>query len=191
MHEDNLERQFGGIPVNIATPEQTRFQIRHKLFSLRKAICISDMSGHVLVTAALKSFRLGYHLRVYSEIHKRTEIFTIRPSATCGFRPTYEVLDTPSGNTVGMLKQNSGPVAWMVMDANGREIGTVMEIRPSRYTLTATVNGETAFRLRPRHRFQSRCMELDFPADSDRVLDRRIGIAVALLQTLVELNDGD
>ncbi|MEX2238769.1 MAG: hypothetical protein WEB00_14695 [Dehalococcoidia bacterium] len=113
--------------------------------------------------------------------------------------------DTATGEKVGALKRKGFKSIlkdeWILMDREDQEIGLVQEdgtglallrrfggiiafLFPQRYT--GTVRGRTVCTFRRNFNPFVQKISLDFSPDTEGALDRRLGIAVALLLTTIE-----
>ena len=121
------------------------------------------------------------------------------------FGATYDIIDSAQDLKLGALRRKGLKSilrdSWLILDVNDEEIGTLTEsggglallrrlggfgtlIMPQ--TFSADVNGQQVASFRQsRNPFIAK-MDLDFSMDSQQVLDRRIGIAAAILIGAIE-----
>jgi hypothetical protein len=134
----------------------------------------------------------------------QTEVLVIRARNIIDFGATYDVFDPRAGGTlVGSLRRKAmkSIVAdeWLILDASGREVGLIAEdsvalallrrlvagwLLPQHYN--GAVGGQPVFEFhRNFNPFVSK-MQLDFSKDRAGMLDRRLGIAAAIVLVALE-----
>ncbi len=163
---------------------------------------IYDSYGRLALFCNQKAFRLKQDIRVYSDESKSQEILHIQSRNIIDFSAAYDVIYTPTGQKVGALKRRGWRSllrdSWILMDAHDREIGEIYEDTSAWALLRRFVSN-----LIPQHfhvdvaglrvldldqRFNPFLYKLDieFPAAGDGLLDRRLGIAAAILIAAIE-----
>ena len=148
------------------------------------------------------AFKLKEDIRVYSDENKSVEMLTIKARQIMDFQAAYDVVDSLNGQKVGALKRKGWKSIirdeWIVMDANDREIGKIVEDNPAlaivRRFLTNLVpqNFDVLYGqnrvLDLRQHFNPFLfrLDIDFSVDPTATMDRRMGIACAVLITAIE-----
>ncbi|NTX06858.1 hypothetical protein HUA74_17490 [Myxococcus sp. CA051A] len=182
---------------------QTRYMIRRKFFKLfGGAFHIYDEVGNLAFYSKMKAFKLKEDLRIYGDEEMREELLTIKARGILDFGMTYDVTDAATGERVGALRRKGLRSIlrdqWLVLDANDQETGKIEEdsmmLALVRRFLTNLVPqsfsgklGETkvlAFHQRFNPFIQK--IDLDFSMDDRNLLDRRLGIAAAVLMCAIE-----
>ena len=183
--------------------QHTHYLVRKKIFKLLgDAFHIYDSMGSVLFYSKLKAFKLKEDIRLYTGEDMRTEVISIRARSILDFSTAYDVVDSQTGELTGTLKRKGLKSllrdSWIIMDAQGRDMGTVEEDSTAlalirRFLLnllpqsfTGTVNGQVVFQFRRHFNPFVLRMELDFSPDTQGLLDRRLGIAAGILLSAVE-----
>ncbi|MFY2558169.1 hypothetical protein ACN469_11095 [Corallococcus terminator] len=182
---------------------QTRYMIRRKFFKLfGGAFHIYDEAGNLAFYSKMKAFKLKEDLRIYGDEEMREELLTIKARGILDFGMTYDVTDAVSGERVGALRRKGLRSLlrdqWLVLNENDQEVGKIEEdsimLALVRRLLTNLVPqsftgklGETpvlAFHQRFNPFIQK--IDLDFSMDDRHALDRRLGIAAAVLMCAIE-----
>ncbi|MCP3100552.1 hypothetical protein LZ198_16910 [Myxococcus sp. K15C18031901] len=182
---------------------QTRYTIRRKFFKLfGGAFHIYDEAGNLAFYSKMKAFKLKEDLRVYSDEEMREELITIKARGIIDFGMTYDVTDGATGERVGALRRKGLRSIlrdqWLVLDTNDQEVGKIEEdsmalalvrrfltnLIPQSFTGTLGETQVLTFTQRFNPFIQK--IDLDFSIDDRRLLDRRLGIAAAVLLCAIE-----
>jgi len=183
----------------------SNYVVRRKIFSiLGQKFHVYDGSGRLAFYSRQKAFRLKEDLRIYSDESMQTEVLVIKARNIIDFGATYDVFDPRAGGTlVGSLRRKAMKSIladeWLILDASGREVGLITEdsvalallrrlvagwLLPQHYN--GAVGGQPVFEFhRNFNPFVSK-MQLDFSKDRAGALDRRLGIAAAILLVALE-----
>ena len=187
-------------------------QFGHKTYVIRQKILslislkfhIYDPNGGLAFYALKKAFKLKEDLRIYSDESMQREMLVIKARNIIDLAATYDVFDPNHGGAlVGSLRRKALKSLfvdeWLFLDAAGGEVGTIREdsvwlalLRRfiAGWLLPQTYRGEIGgapvceFR-RNFNPFVSK-VTLDFSCDAEGWLDRRMGIAAALLLVGIE-----
>lgn len=194
-----------------ATSDTERFAHQHYLVR-SKLLRIFGGAFHVYThSSALalytdqRRFRLKEDLRVYADESKAEELLRINTQSVFDISGAYDVTDSQTGERVGTL-QRRGLASflrdqWDVLDASGSGLGTLQEdsmakavlrrllgewsfFMPQRYHLE--VRGRTVATYRQRFNPIILKLEVDFAGDAENHLDRRLGLAAAILLNAIE-----
>ncbi|GHG79324.1 hypothetical protein [Comamonas sp. JC664] len=182
---------------------QTRYMIRRKFFKLfGDAFHIYDEAGNLAFYSKLKAFKLKEDIRIYTDEEMREELIIIKARGIIDFGMTYDVTDAVTGERLGALRRKGLRSLfrdqWLVLDANDQEVGKIEEdsmamalvrrflsnLIPQSFTGTLGLTQVFAFHQRFNPFIQK--IDLDFSMDLDRQLDRRLGIAAAVLMCAIE-----
>ena len=149
-----------------------------------------------------KLFKLREDIRVYADEGKTQEVMTIKARQIVDFSAAYDVVDVASGQKVGALRRKGLASIlrdeWEVLDASDAVIGKLFEdsmgmalfrrflsnLIPQNYDL---LFGQTRV-ADYKQNFNPFTYELniDLSMDTARQLDRRLGLAAAILLAAVE-----
>ena len=183
--------------------QHTSYLVRRKIFKLfGAAFHIYDPNGHIAFYSKQKAFKLKEDIRVYTGEDMRTEVLTIMARQIMDFSAAYEVFDPINKTKVGVLKRKGMKSIikdeWIVMDAENREIGLIQEdsmalalirrfltnLIPQKYH--GVVQGEQVCLFKQNFNPFVMKINLDFSMDANGLLDRRLGIAGAILLCAIE-----
>lgn len=182
---------------------QSRFMIRKKFFTLfGNAFHIYDEAGNLAFYTKMKAFKLKEDLRVFTGEDMQEELLSIKARNILDISATYDVTDSTTGQKVGALRRKGLKSMirdeWLILDAGDREVGLIQEdslalalvrrllsnLVPQ--TFQGTIGGAPVFTFRQRFNPFIPKIDLDFTEDAARQLDRRLGIAAAILLCAIE-----
>lgn len=180
-----------------------KYMIRRKVFKLfGQAFHIYDGDGNVMFYSKLKAFKLREDVRLYTDESMTTELLAIKARQILDFGATYDVVDGETGENVGALRRKALKSflrdEWIILDHQGREIGIIREdsmalalirrfllsIVPQSFS--GTVDGQPVLVFHRHFNIFVLRMDLDFTPDFRNLLDRRMGIAAAVLLSAIE-----
>jgi hypothetical protein len=180
-----------------------RYRLRRQVLKLRgAAFRVYDADGRLVLYAQLKGLRLREDLRLYADESCKAELLTIRACQLVDFAATYDVEDARTGAHVGALRRQGFKSLlrdeWAFLDAGDVEIGAVREDSLGRalvrrfvmhafpQTFHATIGEVRVATYRQHFNPIVQKLDVDFrPDDADR-LDRRLGLAAAVLLCAIE-----
>lgn len=183
------------------------YRVRRKVLKLfGGAFHVFDPSGDVVLFANMKAFKLKEDIRLYTGEDMTEEVLRIHARKIIDFSSAYDVIDARSGEKVGALKRRGWKSMlrdeWVIMDVEDRDIGTIREdsaimalvrrflsnLFPQKFhceigdTLVCTFKQNfNPFVLK---------LTVDFTFDPDGLLDRRLGLAAAVLLSAIEGRQG-
>ena len=182
------------------------FLLRRKFFKIfGQSFHVYDSNNQVCFFAKLKAFKLKEDIRIYADTNKQTELLRIQARSVIDFGTTYDIIDSSEDVKLGALRRKGLKSlfrdSWIILDTNDEEIGTLKEdggalallrrlggfgnlLMPQ--TFNAEVNGQPVASFRQRRNPFIAKLDLDFSMDYQQLLDRRMGIAAALLIGAIE-----
>lgn len=180
-----------------------QYTLRRKVFTFwHGAFHLYDANGNVAAYMQQKALRLREDLRVYTDESRREELLQIRARTIIDFGATYDVIDSSTGTLVGSLRRQGWQSflrdTWLILDAQGNEAGRIeednmalalvrrflMNLIPQSFS--GTMGGQPVFVFTQRFNPFIYKLDMDFAADRSGLLDRRLGIAAALLLGSIE-----
>lgn len=187
------------------------YLLKKQMFKLLGTnIRIFDEGGtNLLFFAHQKAFKLKEDIRIYADEGKTQEVLHIGARTIMDFSAAYDVKDAKTGEKVGAMKRKGWKSmlrdSWIVMDANDQEIGQLQEesgffaflrrfvdfaalLMPQ--TFEVHVRGQEVAEFKQAFNPFGYKMTLDYSKDTQKVLDRRMGIAAAILITAIEGRQG-
>jgi uncharacterized protein YxjI len=181
----------------------SRYLIRRKFFKIfGGAFHIFDEAGNVVFYSKMKAFKLKEDLRLFTGEDMQQEVLTIKARSILDFGATYDVTDSASGEKLGALRRKALKSIlrdeWLILDANDREVGKIEEdsmalalvrrlltnLIPQ--TFSGEVGGAPVLSFRQHFNPFIQKISLDFSGDTGGKLDRRLGIAAAVLLCAIE-----
>ena len=179
------------------------YLLRRQAIALTGKFRFYDPAGRLVMFSEQKMFRLREDIRVYGDEGKSQEVLSIKARQILDFSAAYDVLDTEMNQKVGVLRRRGLRSIlrdeWEVLDANDRQIGKLFEdsvpmalLRrfllgswlPQNYDIS--VGDSRVADLKKRFNPFRYELDLDFRMDTTNHLDRRLGIAAAILLAAVE-----
>jgi uncharacterized protein YxjI len=179
------------------------YLLRRQAIALTGKFRFYDPAGRMIMFSEQKMFRLREDIRVYSDERKTQEVLSIKARQIIDFSAAYDVVDAEMNQKVGVLRRKGLRSIlrdeWEVLDTNDHMIGNLFEdsvglamLRrlllgswlPQNYDIT--VGESRVADLKQRFNLYRYEMDLDFTMDAGRLLDRRLGIAAAILLAAVE-----
>ncbi len=184
-----------------------RYQVRSKFLRLfGGAYHIYDDAGGLALYSEMKRFRLKEDIRLYDDESMTRERLRISTQSIFDISGAYDVVDSAGGERIGTLRRAGLSSTfmrdrWAILDADGREIGEIQEdsllkalarrfvefvsfILPQKYHVN--IDGALAATIQQRFNPVILKLDVDFSADADQRLDRRLGLAAAVLLSAVE-----
>ena len=181
----------------------THYVIRRKVFKIfGAAFHVYDEQGNVVFFSKMKAFKLKEDIRLFTGEDMQTEVLSIQARQIIDFGAAYDVVDSATGSKIGALKRRGFKSIlkdeWIVMDSADNEIGHIKEdslllallrrfltnLLPQSYDVE--VNGQAVARFKQHFNPFILKMSLDFSGDTSGRLDRRLGLAGAVLLGAIE-----
>jgi uncharacterized protein YxjI len=179
------------------------YLLRRQAIALTGKFRFYDPAGRMIMFSEQKMFRLREDIRVYADESKIQEVLSIKARQIMDFSAAYDVVDAELNQKVGVLRRRGLRSIlrdeWEVLDANDQVIGKLFEdsvglamlrrlllgsLLPQNYDMT--VGESRVADLKQRFNPFRYELDLDFSMDAGRLLDRRLGIAAAILLAAVE-----
>jgi len=182
----------------------------HSSYQIRKRILsvvggkfeIFDPSGNVVLFSKMKAFKLKEDIRLYTGEDMMSELLSIQARTILDFSAAYDVVDSTTGQKVGALRRKGLKSMfrdeWLILDAYDREVGVIREenaflalvrrfltnLVPQ--TFNVDVGGVPVAEFKQNFNPFVTKLTLDFSLDTQRRLDRRLGIAAGVLLCAIE-----
>lgn len=193
---------------DVLFPHQTYMLRRKALKLLGGSFTFYDPDGNPVLYADRKAFKLREDIRLYQDQGKTRELLRIKARKIIDWASnTYDVFDSGTDQHLGSFRRRGLTSAfvrdeWVLLTPDGQEYGTVQEDNPwiglvRRYLLDlipqsfeVQVGGTLAAYFRQRFNPFILKIEVDFSMDISRALDKRMGLAAALLMSAIEGRQG-
>jgi hypothetical protein len=181
---------------------QDQYVIRRKFLRLfGNEFRVFDAAGQQVLFSRQKAFKLREDIRVWSGDDMQTELLRIAARQIVDFSAAFDVVDSTTNTKVGAFKRKGLKSIvrdeWILMDANDQEIGLFQEdsmgmailrrfinIIPQKFHMD--VGAAHVANLRQNWNPFVVKVTVDFSPDTQRLLDKRLGIAVAILHSAIE-----
>lgn len=181
---------------------QSEYIIRKKVFSIMGAkLHIYNSSEELLLYSQMKAFKLKEDIALYTDESMQKELLRIKARTMIDFSATYDVYDSETGETLGALRRKGLKSIvkdeWIILDARDKEIGYIKEdsvfmallrrvitLIPQKYNVEIGNMVIPAFR-QNFNPFVTKIIA-DFSEDRQGLLDRRLGLAAAILLCAIE-----
>ena len=179
-----------------------QYVIRRKFLRLfGNEFRVFDPTGQQVLFSRQKAFKLREDIRVWSGDDMQTELLRIAARQIVDFSAAYDVIDSTSNTKVGAFKRKGLKSIvrdeWILMDPNDQEIGLFQEdsmgmailrrfinIIPQKFHMD--VGAAHVANLRQNWNPFVVKVSVDFSPDTQKLLDKRFAIAVAILHSAVE-----
>lgn len=179
------------------------YLLKRQVLALTGKLRFYDPYGNLVMFVEQKMFRLREDIRVYADETKSQEILLIKARNILDWAAAYDVLDPHSGEKAGTLRRKGWKSLvrdeWQILDAHDQPIGVLFEdsmglallrrfllgnLLPQNYDIV--IGGQRVADLRQKFHPFAYQMNVDFGMDTHGLLDRRIGIAAAILLAIIE-----
>jgi len=165
---------------------------------------IYDPNGALVLFSKMKAFKLKEDIRVCTDETLQTEALSIKARSVLDFSGSYDVYDSATGERVGALRRKGLKSSfykdeWVILNQNEAETGLIQEDNAflallRKYLLGALIpqtfnvqiGGQTVATFNQHFNLFTAKLTLDFSLDSQRLLDRRLGIAAGILLCAIE-----
>ncbi len=179
------------------------YLLKRQAIALTGKFRFYDPSGRLVMFSEQKMFRLREDIRVYGDESKTQEVLSIQARQILDFSAAYDVMEPGMNQKVGVLRRKGWSSLlrdeWEVLDANDNVIGKLFEdsmglamlrrfllgsLLPQNYDIT--VGEQRVADLKQRFNPLRYELDIDFSMDINHRLDRRLGIAAAILLAAIE-----
>lgn len=183
------------------------YLIRKQVLTLAGArIDIFDDNGEAILFSKMKAFKLKEDIRLFEDETMSRQLLTIQARSVIDFSATYDVVDSETGEQIGSLRRKGMKSIlkdeWTILNVNEVEVGWIKEdsaimallrrflsnLIPQKFNVLIG-DRQVALFSQNFNPFVSK-LSLDFSLDQDNQLDRRLGLAAAVLMLVIEGNQG-
>jgi len=180
-----------------------RYLLKRQVLALTGTFRLYAPDGSLVLFSQQKMFRLREDIRVYSDESMQQELLLIKARQILDFSAAYDVIDSQTGRRAGVLRRKGFRSLvrdeWEVLDADENLTGVLIEddltqallrrfllgmFLPQNYDLL--VGSARAVDLRQRFNLFRYELDLIFTPGTESLLDRRLGIAAAILLATIE-----
>jgi uncharacterized protein YxjI len=179
------------------------YYLRRQVLALTGKIRLYTDTGQQVLYCQQRMFHLKEDIRAYADESRSQELLYIQARSIIDFSAAYDVIDSGYGVKVGVLRRKGWRSLmrdeWEILDDQDQPIGVLWEDNPRRALIRRIAAGrllpqdydiligdERVADLRQRFNLFRYEMDLDFGMDTHHLLDRRLGIAAAILLAIIE-----
>ena len=179
-----------------------QYLLKRQVFALTGKFRFFEPGGRLVLFSEQKMFKLREDIRVYSDESKTQEVLMIKARKIIDFSAAYDVVDSATGQKIGALRRKGLASIlrdeWEILDVNDVFAGKLIEdstgmalfrrflsnLIPQNYDIIFGANRVADFR----QNFNpfTYALNIDFSMDTNRQLDRRLGLAAGILLAAVE-----
>lgn len=183
--------------------QHERYMLHRQVLALTGKFRLYDPNGQLVLFSQQKMFRLREDIRVYSDETRSQELLYIKARQIIDFSAAYDVINAFDEGYLGSIRRKGFHSLvrdeWQLLDDQERPLGILAEdsltlamLRrfllgrwlPQNYDII--INHQRVADLRQRFNLLRYQLALDFSLDKDSLLDRRLGIAAAILLATIE-----
>ncbi len=179
-----------------------QYLLKRQTFAMTGKFRFYAPNEQLVLFSEQKMFKLREDIRVYSDEAKSQEVLSIKARQIIDFSAAYDVVDATTNQHVGTLRrrglQSMFRDEWEVLNSSEQVIGSLFEdsmklalirrflvnLIPQNYDIT--IGQSRVADLKQRFNIFRYELDLDFTMDTANQLDRRLGIAAAILLAAVE-----
>jgi len=200
--EQTTMSEWGGNSVHMAF-QHDRYLLKRQVFALTGKVRIYTPDGSLATYSEQKMFRLREDIRLFADEQKQQELIWIQARQILDFAAAYDVVDTTQATKIGALRRRGFRSLvrdkWEILDTNDMPIGALWEdsagralvrrlllgsLLPQRYDVF--IGEQVVAQFAQRFNLFRYELDLDFSADFSKRLDRRLGLAAAVLLGIIE-----
>jgi uncharacterized protein YxjI len=180
-----------------------QYLLRRQVLALTGKFRIYTPNGQLALYSQQKMFKLKEDIRVYSDERLSQELLLIKARQIIDFSAAYDVIDLQSGEKVGVWRRKGFRSMlrdeWEQLDARDSHVGILYEDNMTQALLRRFLLGKWLPQNYDIITGNQRCadirqrfnpfryeLDLDFSMDASLKLDRRMGIAAAILIATIE-----
>lgn len=184
-----------------------KFVVRKQILSLVGAkIDIFDVNEKPILFSKMKAFKLKEDIRIYGDETMQDCLISMQARSVIDFSSVFDVVDVETGIKIGSLRRKGMKSIlkdeWAILSPSESVIGLIKEdnvllallrrfltnLIPQHYHVE--MNGTKVAEFKQNFNPFVQKLNLDFSADQSDKLDRRLGLAAAVLLIAVEGNQG-
>ncbi|MBC7875716.1 MAG: hypothetical protein H7Y59_00980 [Anaerolineales bacterium] len=182
--------------------QHKQYLLKRQVFALAGKFRFYDPSGKLVLFSERKMFKIREDIRVFSDESKTQEVLMIKARQIMDFSAAYDVVDSSTGQKVGALRRKGLASLlrdeWEILDVSDNVIGKLFEdsmalalirrflsgLVPQNYDIT--MGTDRVADLKQAFNPFAYQLAVDFSMDISQRLDRRLGVAAAILLAAVE-----
>ncbi|MBC8505540.1 MAG: hypothetical protein ISR58_18670 [Anaerolineales bacterium] len=183
--------------------QYNQYLLKRQVLALTGKFRVFAPDGQLVLFSQQKMFKLKEDIRIFSDESMTQEVLNIQARQIIDFSAAYDVIDSTYQTKVGVLRRKGLRSMmrdeWEILDVNDQPLGILQEdsvgyallrrlllgsLLPQNYDLL--MGGQQVADYKQRFRFIGYHLNVDFSFDAANQLDRRLGIAAAILLGTIE-----
>jgi hypothetical protein len=180
-----------------------QYILKKQVLAFTGTLRIYNPQDQLILFCQQKIFKLKEDIRVFADEMKSRELLTIKARQIIDFSAYYDVVDSQYLTNLGGLRRKGlrslVQDEWELFDAKENLIGILKEdslrdailrrfllgtLIPQNYDLT--IGNEKVADYSQRFQLLRYVLDINFQMDTDKKLDRRLGLAAAILLAIIE-----
>jgi uncharacterized protein YxjI len=180
-----------------------QYVLKKQVIALTGTLRIYNPQEQLVMFSQQKIFRLKEDIRVYADEQKSRELLTIKARQIIDFSAYYDVVDSQYLTRLGGIRRKGlrslVQDEWELFDANENQVGLLREdslrdallrrlflgtLIPQNYDLT--IGNDKVADFSQRFQLFRYVLDINFQLDASKILDHRLGIAIAILLAIIE-----
>lgn len=180
-----------------------QYVLRKQVLALTGILRIYNPQDQLVLFSQQKIFKLKEDIRIYSDETKSRELLQIQARQIVDFSAYYDVIDSQFSTRLGGLRRRGFRSLlrdeWEVFNAQEQSVGLLTEdslrqallrrfllgrLLPQNYDLL--IGNERVADYKQRFDVFRYILDIDFQMDNTKKLDRRLGLAAAILLAIIE-----
>ncbi|QDU33736.1 hypothetical protein KS4_17920 [Poriferisphaera corsica] len=194
----------------IAHIGEQKYHVKRKILKLFGGeFYVWNESEDLVMYSKMKAFKLKEDIRIYTDEGMLEELLTIKARNVIDLGATYDVVDAKTGDKIGALRRKALKSfiqdEWLILNEEDGEVGKIVEdstvlaiirrfvsfatlFMPQKYHIE--ICGEMIATLQQNRNPLVYRLNVDFSMDASQQLDKRLGIAAAILLAAIEGKQG-
>jgi uncharacterized protein YxjI len=180
-----------------------QYVLKKQVIALTGTLRIYNPQEQLVMFSQQKIFRLKEDIRVYADEQKSRELLTIKARQIIDFSAYYDVVDSQYLTRLGGIRRKGlrslVQDEWELFDANENQVGLLREdslrdallrrlflgtLIPQNYDLS--IGNDKVADFSQRFQLFRYVLDINFQLDAGKILDHRLGIAIAILLAIIE-----
>jgi uncharacterized protein YxjI len=180
-----------------------QYVLKKQVIALTGTLRIYNPQEQLVMFSQQKIFRLKEDFRVYADEQKSRELLTIKARQIIDFSAYYDVVDSQYLTRLGGIRRKGlrslVQDEWELFDANENQVGLLREdslrdallrrlflgtLIPQNYDLS--IGNDKVADFSQRFQLFRYVLDINFQLDAGKILDHRLGIAIAILLAIIE-----
>ncbi len=183
---------------------QSKFIVRKDVFAIGGAFRVLSPENKLLLYSRQKIFKLKEDIRVYNDLEMHDEVLFLSARQILDFSGAFDVIDSKTNEKIGVLRRKGIRSMirdkWEILDANDNLFAYIEEdsmgmallrrfltnLIPQKFSIKDINTNNTLVKINQAFNPFIHWFTVDFSADFEQRLDKRLGIAAVILLLAIE-----